>query len=321
MIVNDKVYGKVKIEEPVLLDLLKSPVILRTKNISQYGVPDKYYHHKNFSRYEHTVGVMCLLRRVGATLEEQIAGLLHDVSHFAFSHVVDWVFKEANNNLERLHDEAHHKFLENSDIPKILKKHGFLLERVSHEANYSLLEQDAPELCGDRVDYSLREMVDWYNPTIVKKCLPYLANFNGKLIFTDREAAFLFAGGYMDLQSEHWGEYQAVFRYLLFSKAVRICVKEKLLTKKDLYQDEKFALKKLESSQNPEVKELLKTLRGKPDGYKFPSQGQKLIVKKFRFVDPLFLEKGKLLRLSKSDTRYRRLLEKHRKINLQGVLV
>jgi hypothetical protein len=80
MIINDKIYGKVKIEEPVLLKLLKSPSVLRLKNISQFGVPDLYYHFKNYSRYEHSVGVMILLRKLGATLEEQVAGLLHDVS-------------------------------------------------------------------------------------------------------------------------------------------------------------------------------------------------------------------------------------------------
>ena len=321
MVLNDKVYGKFVIDEPVILELLKSRALQRLKNISQYGVPDKYYHHKNFSRYEHSVGVMLLLGKVGATLEEQIAGLLHDVSHFAFSHVVDWVLKEANNNSESLHDELRHKFLKNSDIPRILKKHGFLLERISSEANFSLLEQDAPELCADRVDYSLREMVDWYNPDIVKKCLPLLVNFNGKLVFTNSRAAFLFARGYMDLQTKHWGEYQAVVRYLLFSKVVRICIKEKILTKKDLYKDEKYALEKIESCNNPVVSELLKTLLGNADGHKFPSQGQKIIVKKFRWVDPCFLDKGQLVRLSKADTKYKKLLEKHKKINQQGVPV
>jgi len=79
MLIKDKIFGKVKINEPVLLELLKSPPILRLKSISQFGVPDKYYHIKNFNRYEHSMGVMILLRKLGATPEEQIAGLLHDV--------------------------------------------------------------------------------------------------------------------------------------------------------------------------------------------------------------------------------------------------
>jgi hypothetical protein len=107
MKINDKIYEKVEIEEPVLLELLKSSSVLRLKNISQFGVPDKYYHFKNYSRYEHSIGVMILLRKLGATLEEQIAGLLHDVSVLAFSHVIDWVFANGRDGVEDYHDSIH----------------------------------------------------------------------------------------------------------------------------------------------------------------------------------------------------------------------
>lgn len=79
-VIGDDIYGEIKINEPILLKLLGSPSILRLKKISQCGVPDRYYHLKNYSRYEHSVGAMILLRKLGATLEEQVAGLLHDVS-------------------------------------------------------------------------------------------------------------------------------------------------------------------------------------------------------------------------------------------------
>ena len=46
------------------------------------------------TRYEHSVGVMLLARRVGGGLREQVAALLHDVSHTAFSHVIDHVFHD-----------------------------------------------------------------------------------------------------------------------------------------------------------------------------------------------------------------------------------
>src|SRR3990167_3900982 len=91
MLIKDRVYGNFQINEPVILELLKSKLVLRLKGISQFGVPDKYHYIKGFSRYEHSVGVMILLRILGASLEEQVAGLLHDVSHTAFSHIVDWV--------------------------------------------------------------------------------------------------------------------------------------------------------------------------------------------------------------------------------------
>src|SRR5271170_653561 len=87
-------YGTFVVTEPVLLELFDSESLARLKKIHQYGV--NYFVKKGspwYSRYEHSVGVWALLRRFGASLEEQVAGLLHDLSHTVFSHVGDLVFK------------------------------------------------------------------------------------------------------------------------------------------------------------------------------------------------------------------------------------
>ena len=94
MVIHDSVYGGTDITSEVILELINARSIQRLKGIAQYGIPDEFYHRKNYSRYDHSVGVMLLLKRLGASEEEQIAGLLHDVSHTAFSHVIDWVVGE-----------------------------------------------------------------------------------------------------------------------------------------------------------------------------------------------------------------------------------
>ena len=88
----DKIYGTYKITSPVIIKLLKSSPVQRLKKIAQFGVPDQLYHLKGYSRYDHSVGVFLLLRKLEASELEQIAGLLHDVSHTAFSHVIDYVY-------------------------------------------------------------------------------------------------------------------------------------------------------------------------------------------------------------------------------------
>lgn len=141
MIIKDNIYGEFKIEDAVIIELLKSPSMLRLKNISQYGVPDKYYHLKNYSRYEHSIGVMLLLRKLGATLEEQVAGLIHDISHFAFSHVADWVFSEGNKGNEDLQNTLMEEFIKDGKIASILTRHGLSVDRLLNEDNYPLLEK------------------------------------------------------------------------------------------------------------------------------------------------------------------------------------
>src|SRR5579872_5841205 len=89
-VVHDDVYGTYNIHEPVLIDLLQSSAVTRLKGIHQGGSAYLVMKRRDNTRFEHSVGVMSLIRCLGGSLHEQIAGLLHDVSHTAFSHVVDY---------------------------------------------------------------------------------------------------------------------------------------------------------------------------------------------------------------------------------------
>ncbi len=320
MIVEDKIYGKVKIKEPILLELLKCSAILRLKKISQYGVPDKYYHFKNYSRYEHSVGVMLFLRKIGATLEEQVAGLLHDVSVLAFSHISDWVFAAGRDGVEDYHDTIHEVFIRKTEVPKILDRFDFVLERILDKHNFSLLERNAPDLCADRVDYALREFKDWLNPKIVSSCISGLVNYNSEIVFSDKKPAFDFAVNFLELQTKHWGGYQAMMRYHLFSEVLKIALNKKILLEKDFYKDEQFILNKFEKNQDKIIKSILKILKDKELKGVNGNSGKK-IVKKFRYVDPKVILNGELIRLSKLLPKFQITIEKHREINKKGLIV
>ena len=75
MEINDCVYGKCEITEPVLVELIHSKPLQRLKGIMQSGARVYIFSNRDVTRYEHCVGVMLLLRKLGASIEEQIAGL------------------------------------------------------------------------------------------------------------------------------------------------------------------------------------------------------------------------------------------------------
>src|SRR5690554_5599914 len=89
-------YGLIDVEEPLLLELIEHPAFQRLKGVHQYGVSYYTTHKEEYTRYDHSLGVFALLRAKGSPLKEQVAGLLHDVSHTAFSHVGDWIFGKIN---------------------------------------------------------------------------------------------------------------------------------------------------------------------------------------------------------------------------------
>lgn len=320
MLLKDNIYGKEEIEEPIILELIHSPSLKRLKSISQYGIPDRYYHFKNFNRYEHSLGVMLLLKRLGASLEEQVAGLLHDVSVLAFSHIADWVFGKGPQGDEGYHDTIHNRFVSKTEIPTILKKHGFSTERILDETNFPLLEREIPDLCADRVDYALREFKYWLKPKAVRKSLDTLVNLNGELVFSSQNSAFEFATNFLQLQKKHWGSHETALRYYHFSNAIKLALSEQLVSEEDFYGSEATMIRKLEAANNGEIKNTLKYLKDGEIKENKKKVGVK-VVKKFRHVDPKVLVGSKLVRLSRLSSRFRTMLLKHRQANKKSFVL
>ena len=124
MEISDVIYGHHHIDG-VLEELIKSAPVQRLKGIYQGGASFLVNQKWNVTRYEHCIGVMLLIKKLGGTIEEQIAGLLHDVSHTAFSHVVDVVFE---NQAEDYHENIFQQVIVHSEIPDILKNTAIILK-------------------------------------------------------------------------------------------------------------------------------------------------------------------------------------------------
>src|SRR5690606_35482295 len=57
---------------------------------------------------------------------------------------------------ESYHERLFETVLTQSDIPQILKKHGYQVEDLL-DTKFDILEQPLPYLCADRIDYTLRD--------------------------------------------------------------------------------------------------------------------------------------------------------------------
>ncbi|MBI1971832.1 MAG: HD domain-containing protein [Candidatus Aenigmarchaeota archaeon] len=318
MIIKDPIYGTFDVNEPVLAELISSGPVQRLKRIAQYGVPNRYYVFKNFSRYEHSVGVMLLVRRLGASIEEQAAGLLHDVSHTAFSHVVDWLL--GSGEKEDHQDKIHSEIFMNSELPVILEKHDLGVRKVSDYKNFPLVEQPTPRLCADRIDYALREFRLWAAPSIVGECFSSLTTKDGRMVFSSKITAKKFAEAFLNCQMVHWGGPQATIRYTLLAAALRIATENKIISENDLLNDDEFVLEKLENCANAGVKRYLRMLADKNLlVVEDPHNPQYIMKKKFRYVDPEYTENGEVFTLTDTDNGFKALLEENRRINSQGL--
>lgn len=319
MQINDLVYGPINVTEPVLIELINSKPLQRLKGINNAGASQYAVEGTTISRYDHCVGVMLVLRILGASVEEQIAGLLHDVPHTAFSHVVDFVFPSDDHTF---HEKFHETIIKNSEIPEILQKHGFDLNRLLDEHNFPLLERPAPSLCADRVDYTLRDMAGHYGPERSRKYISHFIVVNNEIMIDDALIAKQFAEDYLMMDTNYYSSPFELALYHILAGAIRIGLDKHIISEDDLFGDDAHVYNKLKNSNDKEILAKLALLNPKlkikldPNNYDFFAKN------KLRYVDPKFLTKDKTIsKVSLAFEGFAEKLQQHREARAKGVFI
>lgn len=112
------------------------------------------------------------------------------MSHTALSHVVDNVFDG-----RVVHEEDKWLYLARTRIPAILTSHGFDPHVILEEANFGLLERDAPKLCADRCDYGVRDAHAFglLSMEQAQRIVRAFVAHEGEIVMRDQATARLFA--------------------------------------------------------------------------------------------------------------------------------
>ncbi|WEL23080.1 HD domain-containing protein [Candidatus Nanohalovita haloferacivicina] len=307
MKVDDRVYGEKEIKEEVIIDLINSKPVQRLKKVHQAGPQPFYMDKKPMTRYEHSIGVFLLLRDHGASIEEQIAGLLHDVPHTAFSHTADFVFDTDDHEY---HDRFLEKVVKDSEIPEILEKHGLDLEYILDEENFGLLERDAPDLCADRIDYFLRDSKS-YGDWKVEQFVESLTVEDGMFVLDDPDIAVEFAEKYAEADEEWWANPKEVVIIKMFAQALSEAIDTGIMNEEDLFGTDDEVLEKLRESDNQEIKDKLETLK---NGFEIETEVEDpdmTVTTKARSVNPPVLHKGKLKRSTDFSEKLKQKIDEH----------
>jgi uncharacterized protein len=302
MQITDFLYGTFEIDG-VLAELIDSRPIQRLKGIHQGGACYLVNPEWNVTRYEHSVGVMLLIRHLGGSVEEQIAGLLHDVSHTAFSHVVDTVFGKAD---EDYHEDIFAKVIERSEIPAILQRHGYdYRDLLLDDSQWRILEQSAPDLCSDRLDYTLRDTCryGWRDPEEARAFAGTLRFHEGKVCTATVEAAEWFTDAYYKLVIGFFLHPLNLYSYEQLAAALRLALEKGLLTRADLLLEDEQVLEKLRGEADADVIRLLDALHPQVQVEENERDYDFARKNKLRLIDPLVLTDAGLARASELSPR------------------
>ncbi len=297
-------YGPIDLEEPVLLELIDSPFFQRLRAVHQYGVAYYTTHREEYSRYDHSIGVLTILKARGAPLVEQIAGLLHDVSHTAFSHVGDWVVGIENQE-ECFQDNIYEVFIQNCELVNILQKYGYTVEQILPDL-FPALESPLPELCADRIDYNIQGayhqgFISYDEAIAIFKNLKFIEN---RWVSTEPELMKKLARFALYMTESCWGSPTNHVMSRWLANAITRCISLGGFTPAEFYLGTDQAIWDMLMSQTD--KEIRRTMHKVKHPYSYfsfvrESEADIIVKSKFRGIDPWILLDGQYIRLTEYD--------------------
>ena len=283
----DKIYGEFELSG-VIEELIKTKVFQRLKRIHQGGAIFLVNPKINHTRFEHSIGVMLLIKKLGGSIEEQIAGLIHDISHTAFSHLIDYVFDIEE---EDYHEKRFEEVLRNKELNDVLRKYQYEASNFIEIEKYQILEYPLPNLSADRIDYTLRDLfqIGKISEKEVSWFLNGLKIYDKRIVLNSKEHGNWFQSKYDFLVSEYFGGKENKEINILMKKIAKDCLKKGIIQEDDFYEDDFYLMDKI--NRSIKIKEQLSKI-GKKE-----SANEKFKQKK-RTVNPEILVDNQVMKLS-----------------------
>jgi HD superfamily phosphohydrolase len=301
--IRDAIFGNHRIEDPVLVALLTSPAVTRLRGVHQAGGSYLVREGRDLSRFDHSVGVMLGIRRAGGSLEEQVAGLLHDVSHTAFSHVIDHVIDNTN---EDFHEQRKRQWIARTEVPGVLSAFELDVASLLDNELWPLLDRPLPELCMDRIDYTLRDLLhcERINEPEAATFVDSMQTHGGRVIVNGLAQALWFVQRYHEEVTDLFMDPVECYANASMGQAIRIALQQGVLTDEDLFEEDEQLLRRLRSVGLPNVTETLGRLQPpllvseSPE----PTEAAVHVRHKYRVVDPVVrVRPGVMARCSELD--------------------
>lgn len=315
---QDVVYGTCRIDEPLLWELIDSPSLRRLKKINQLGYGPFWKNEtgadvSGHTRFGHSLGVCLLLKRFGAVLAEQAAGLIHDVSHTAFSHCTEYVLNLGSEEKQNYQDSIFEGFVRRSEIPEILRLYDLDPECVLDDKNFPLKEKDLPDLCADRIDYVLRDAlaVGVLEAGGVRYFLERLRAEEGVWYFADRESAQRFADLFRKMNDDYYAGMPSAKMFRAAGDFLRYALENGYIDEADLRGDDEALVEKAKPylPGDEEFRKLFDRMEGKVGTEPGEPGVDTETLCKSRAVDPRFRSGDSLQRLSEVEPSWKEVMD------------
>ncbi len=239
------------------------PSLVRLKGITyfcgmDYASKEIYDFLEKITRYDHSLSTSLLTYKLSKDKKMTIAALFHDVATPCFSHAIDYMNKDYATQEST---ETFTKFILESDIilKQCLALDNMTIDDINYK-NYSLVDNNRPKLCCDRLDGLILTGLFWtkdLNKALVKKIINDIEVKDDEISFKNMKVAkeVLKVNENIDLYC-HSEEDNYMME--LLANITKLGIANNLFNYLDLYlKEEREILSLLENSNILEIKNLL----------------------------------------------------------------
>ncbi len=248
---------------------LKVPSLIRLKKVGyfcgmDYASKDIYNFSEKITRYDHSLSVALLTYKLTKRKKDTIAALFHDIATPCFSHVIDYMNKDYEK--QESTEEYTEIILRNDKyFNECLKIDRIKIEDVINFKKYSIVDNDRPKLCADRLDGVILTGIGWTkninNATILLIMNDIEVDLNEEhmpeICFKTKEVALMVKeiSKKIDIYC-HSNEDNYMME--LLAKITKYAIEKRLITYSDLYYlTEKELFKIFESANDKTLNKLL----------------------------------------------------------------
>lgn len=315
-----------------LMDYINTPEMERIDKISvncgmdYFGCFDIKYFYSNL---DHSIGVALIIWNFTHDKKQTLAGLFHDIATPAFKHCID--FMNGDSETQESTEELTTDMIKNSkEIMALLKRDGIKLEEVDDYKKYPIADNDTPMLSADRFEYTFSGGLTFFRVWELDKIkkmyenIIIVKNEQGvdELAFKDKEVC----EEYISIISNLWPEWVSDRNRIGMQFIADMCKSMKnagYLSVEDLYKlSEEEVINRILSCGDKYLKENFIKFMNTNKVY----NSNELVLDKYcinvktktRYVNPLVLVDGKIVRINDASFKASDLISKYLDIPKEG---
>lgn len=281
--INPEIRKYYKIICPVfpkfLLPFIETKTMQRLSDISYfcgayYGSKFIYNFKYDISRLEHSISTALIVWAHTFDPYQTLAALFHDATSPAFSHVVDYLNGDALTQESTELDLIEYLSKYDPETLKLFERKGIDIKKVANFKDYSLVDNERPRMCADRLDciflanlawskeLELDEVKSLYENIIIVKNEEGLEEFSIiDLISADRIVEL---NDIINNMTRWQGDYNSM---MLLASMVRILINKRIIAYEDLFvltDVVVYGLIEKESQKDEELDKLYKEYKALP---------------------------------------------------------